>query len=55
MSEERRSPWIAQVVLLVVFLAIGAIGVFTVLIPELSDAGEEAEAAAVEDEAPAEE
>lgn len=41
-TEERRSPLVAQVVLLVAFLALAVAGVFTVLVPELSDASDEA-------------
>ncbi len=36
MTEPRRSPWLAQVILLVAFLAVAAIGVFTVVVPELT-------------------
>lgn len=43
MTEPRRSPWIPQVVLLVVFLAFVGIGVFTVVIPELADDGDPAD------------
>lgn len=36
MTEPRRSPLIAQVILVVAFLALAAIGVFTVVVPELT-------------------
>ncbi|MCA9607869.1 MAG: hypothetical protein KC619_19805 [Myxococcales bacterium] len=36
MTEPRRSPWIAQVVLVVAFVALAVIGVFTVVVPELT-------------------
>ena len=50
-GEARRSPLIANVALLVAFVAIAVASVFTVLIPALSDAGEDQETAPVEAEA----
>lgn len=38
---ERRSPMTATVVLLVGFLLLAIAGVFTVVVPEISDAGDE--------------
>lgn len=43
MSEERTSPAIPQIMLLVAFLVITAIGVVTVVVPELRDDAEETE------------
>ena len=61
MTEERRSPLVAQVVLLVCFLALLGVGIFTVIIPELSsdpDASDEtaqgSETADDEEEEPSE-
>jgi len=45
MTEARRTPWVAQVILLVVFAAFVGIGVFTVVIPELADDGDPSDGA----------
>lgn len=57
MTEERRSPLVAQVILFVAFLAIAVIGAFTVVIPELTSdeaRDEDAPAATPVEDAPAE-
>lgn len=36
MSEARTSPVLPQVLLLIAFLAVAAVGVFTVILPELT-------------------
>jgi hypothetical protein len=51
---ERKSPRAVMIALLLAFLGIAIVGVFTVVIPEISDDGEESEAeeGATEPEAP---
>lgn len=52
-AETRRSPWLTQVALLIAFLIVAAVGVFTVVVPELQDdADEEETAEESESEAP---
>lgn len=51
-ESDRRSPWVAQLVLLVGFLLITVASVFTVLVPALTDDGEEETDAAPTDAAP---
>jgi hypothetical protein len=45
-ADDRRSPLVAQLILVALFGLFVAVGVFTVLIPELSDAGETEDGAA---------
>ena len=53
-AETRRSPWLTQVALLIAFLIVAAVGVFTVVVPELQDdADEEETAEESESQAPA--
>ncbi|MEQ8461700.1 MAG: hypothetical protein RLO52_20345 [Sandaracinaceae bacterium] len=53
-AETRRSPWLTQVALLIAFLIVTAVGVFTVVVPELQDdADEEETAEESESQAPA--
>jgi len=53
--EERTSPLFGQVALLVAFAAIVLASVFTVLVPELRDEGDEGDEAPAQDEADAQE
>jgi len=50
-SETRRSPWLVQGILLALFLLVAAVGVFTVVLPEIEDDGDE-ETEEIESEAP---
>ncbi len=52
MTEARTSPVLPQVLLLIAFLAVAAVGVFTVILPELM--ADEPEAGAPAETAPAE-
>lgn len=49
-AEDRRSPLVAQLILVALFGLLVAAGVLTVLIPELSDAGETEDGAPASDE-----
>lgn len=53
MDETRTSPWVRNVILLVGFLVLVALGIFTVVLPELEEA-EDPERPASTAEAPPE-
>jgi len=42
-KDERRSPLVAQVILMVLFVILAGVGAVTVVVPELSEDGESAD------------